>query len=66
MQKKIETKKDVKNRINEFMNSLEEYSWFNPSEDLKKIDVDKQVKLTLECFGVEADIEYRALSSTED
>lgn len=57
---------DVQARVNDFIGRLKDVQWFQPSPDLKKEDVETQAKFTLKCFGVEAGIEYRLLSTQQD
>ena len=61
-----ELPKKVQKRVNDFINHLPKVNWFKPSPSLKKEDVEKQIKFTLECFGVKAGIEYRKLKTKED
>jgi len=61
-----ELPKKVQKKVNDFIDNLKNVKWFKPSPDLKKTDVDKQIKFTLKCFGVEADIEYRKLEKKVD
>jgi len=56
----------INNRVNDFIDSLPKANWFNPSSDLKKKDVDKQVKFTLDCFWIKAKIEYRKLETATE
>gem|GEM_PF-4397662 len=42
--------KKIQKRVNDFIDSLPKIPWFKPSKNLKKKDVDKQIKFTLECF----------------
>ena len=58
--------KKVQKRVNDFINHLPKVPWFNPSPDLKKEDVEKQVKFTLDCFGVKAKVKYGKLQKQED
>lgn len=58
--------KDVQKRVNDFLERVKKVNWFNPSPDLKKKEVDRQVEFMLKCFGVEAEIEYRKLETEED
>lgn len=51
-----ELPKKTQNRVNKFIDGLKDVSWLKPSKSLKKEDVDKQVRFTLECFWVEAEI----------
>ena len=57
---------DVQKRVWDFIENLSKISWFNPNQELKKIEVDKQAKFTLECFWIKAEIEYRKLEKKED
>ena len=58
--------KDVQKRVNDFIDSLQTIKWFQPDPKLDKKAVEKQAKLTLECFGVKAGIEYRHLKAPQD
>ena len=58
--------KKVQKRVNDFIDHLKDVSWFKPSADLKQVEVDKQIKFTLKCFGIKAEIEYRKLSTPKD
>lgn len=58
--------KKIQKRVNNFIDHLKDVPWFNPSSNLKKEDVEKQVNFTLKCFGVKAGIEYRQLKTGED
>jgi len=58
--------KKVQKEVNDFIDGLKNVTWFKPSPNLKEEDVDKQVKLVMECFGVDAEIEYRALTEDND
>ena len=57
---------DVQKRVNDFIEHLKNVQWFAPSPTLRKEDVEKQAKFTLECFGVKAGIEYRQLKTVKD
>lgn len=62
----IELPQEVQDRVNTFIDNLPKVSWFKPSKELKKEEVEKQIKFTLECFGANAEIEYRSLKSEKD
>mgnify|MGYP000530505669 CR=1 FL=1 len=47
-----ELPKKVQKRVGDFIDKLSVINWLNPSSELKKEEVDKQVKFTLECFGI--------------
>ena len=53
-------------RVKSFIENLKNVNWLNPDQNLKKEDIEKQVNITLECFGVKAWIEYRELKTQED
>lgn len=57
---------DVQDRVNNFIENVANIKFFKPDQNLKKADVDKQAKFTLECFGIKAKIEYRKLEKEED
>ena len=61
-----ELPKKVQDRVNNFINNLSKINWFDPGENLKKSEVDKQAKFTMKCFWFEANIEYRKLETKED
>jgi len=58
--------KKVQKRVNDFLEHLKEITWFRPKKDLKRSDVDKQTKLVLECFWIEAEVEYKKLETKEE
>jgi hypothetical protein len=41
-------------RVNSFIENLKNVNWFNPDKNLKKEDIEKQINIILECFGVKA------------
>jgi len=53
-------------RVNSFIENLKNVNWFNPDQNLKKEDIEKQANIILECFWVKAWIEYRELKTQED
>ncbi len=57
---------EVRDGVNNFIDNLQTIPWLKPSPSLKKEDVETQAKFTLECFWVEAEIEYRKITSQED
>jgi len=57
---------EVQDRVNTFIDNLQKVPWFKPSKELKKEEVEKQAKFTLECFWVKASIKYRILTSEKD
>jgi len=61
-----ELPQNIQDRVNAFIEHLPQVSWFKPNKDIKKSDIETQVKFTLECFWVKADIEYRKLKTKND
>ena len=59
--KRKELPQKVQKRVNEFIDWLKNVSRLKPNKDLKKEEVEKQIKFILKCFWVEAEIEYRKL-----
>ena len=57
---------EVQDRVNTFIDNLQKVPWFKPSKELKREEVEKQAKFTLECFWVKASIQYRILTSEKD
>ena len=57
---------EVQDRVNNFIDNLQKIPWLKPSKELKKEEVDKQAKFTLECFWVKAEIEYKSLKTEKD
>jgi hypothetical protein len=37
-------------RVKSFIENLKNVNWFNPDQNLKKEDIEKQINITLECF----------------
>lgn len=58
--------KKINDKVNAFIDNLSKVRWLNPSPYLKREDVDKQINIVLECFWLEAGIEYRKLESKQD
>ncbi len=61
-----ELPQNVQDRVNAFIEKLPTIPWFKPSKELKKEEVEKQAKFTLECFGIKASVEYRTIKSETD
>jgi len=61
-----ELPQNIQDRVNAFIEHLPQVPWFKPNKDIKKSDIETQVKFTLECFWVKADIEYRKLKTKND
>ena len=61
-----ELPKKAQDRVNKFIDWLKDVPRFKPSKDLKKSDVEKQIKLTLKCFWIDIGIEYRKLQTEEN
>ncbi len=57
---------DVEAKLDAYIDRITAIKWFQPSADLKREDIDKQVNVVLEAFGVKASIEYRVLKTTKD
>ena len=45
---------EVQDRVNNFIENLPKVSWFSPSTELKKEEVERHINFTLECFGIRA------------
>ncbi|MFA4833597.1 MAG: hypothetical protein WC619_01975 [Patescibacteria group bacterium] len=58
--------KEVEKKLDAYIKRIKAIKWFQPKTDLKKLDVEKQIKLSLKAFGVEAGIEYKQLKTPED
>ncbi len=56
----------VEKGLDAYIERIKGIKWFQPSSDIKRSDVDRQVKVALEAFGVKASIEYRSLKTEED
>jgi hypothetical protein len=62
---------EVEAQLDAYIERIKAIKWFQPSADLKKEEINKQVTVAseafrVEAFGVEASIEYRKLETTED
>jgi len=53
--------KEVEKKLNNYIQRIEKIKWFQPAKNLKKANIEKQVKVILKAFGVEAKIEYKQL-----
>jgi hypothetical protein len=51
--------------LDSYIERIKAIKWFNP-EKFDQASTDKQIKIALKAFGVEATIEYRALNTAED
>jgi hypothetical protein len=60
-----ELPKEVQKSLDDYLERVKAIKWFKP-EGVKRATTDKQIKVALKCFGVEASIEYRALSTPSD
>jgi hypothetical protein len=58
--------KAVELQLDNYIQRIKDIKWFKPSADLKKEDIEKQVNISLEAFGVKAGIEYRSLKTEKD
>src|SRR3990167_5106147 len=56
----------VEKQLDAYIERIKTIKWFQPSDDLKKGKVDKQIKIILEAFGVKGSIEYRKLRTAKD
>lgn len=56
----------IKKQLDNYVLRIKAIKWFQPDDNLDFKKVDKQIKLSLKCFGVEAKIEYRDLKTPGD
>jgi hypothetical protein len=56
---------DVEKALDTYLERVKAIKWFKP-EKLERTKVDSAISASLKAFGVEATIEYRRLSTTED
>ena len=61
-----ELPKNVEKQLDEYIQRIKDINWFQPSKEIKRDEIDKQINFSLEAFGVEANIEYRTLKTVED
>ena len=58
--------KEVEQRLDNYIERIKKIKWFQPSVDLKKKNVEKQLDIIFETFGIKASIEYRQLKTEKD
>ena len=58
--------KEVEKQLDDYIKRITKIKWFQPESLLDKTLIEKQAKLTLKCFGIEAELEYRQLKRPED
>jgi len=58
--------KEVEKKLDTYIARIKKIKWFQPEAKLDKKELEKQIKVVLECFGVKAKIEYRQLKTPED
>ena len=56
----------VEKQLDAYIERIKAIKWFQPADNLDFKKVDKQIRLSLKCFGVEAKIEYRDLKTPSD
>ena len=57
---------EVEAQLDAYIDRIKAIKWFQPMEDLSRTEIDKQVNVALEAFGVKASIEYRQLKTEKD
>ncbi len=57
---------EIENQLDEYIERIKKIQWFKIDENLDMPKVEKQIKLSLKAFGVEAKIEYRDLKTSKD
>ena len=58
--------KNVEKQLDDYIQRIKDIKWFQPSQNIKREDIDKQINISLEAFGVKASIEYRTIKTVED
>ena len=58
--------KNVEKQLDDYIQRIKDIKWFKPSQSIKREEIDSQINLSLKAFGVEANIEYRTLKTSED
>ena len=61
-----ELPKNVEADLDAYIERIKNIQWFKPSKDIKSEDIDRQVNVVLEAFGVKASIEYRSIKNSND
>jgi hypothetical protein len=56
----------VEKQLDDYIKRIKKIQWFRVDEKLEMPVVEKQIKLLLKAFGIEAKIEYRDLKTPED
>ena len=61
-----ELSKEVETKLDAYIERIKAIKWFQPAVDLKREEIEKQISLSLEAFGIKAGIEYKKLSTPKD
>ena len=61
-----ELPKEVEERLDAYIERINNIRWFQPQVEIDKEETDKEIKFVLKAFGVEAGIEYRELKTRQD
>ncbi len=56
----------VEKQLDSYIKRIKAIKWFQPNKDLKREDIDKQINISLEAFGIKAGVEYRTLKTSKD
>ena len=58
--------KEVEKSLNDYISRIKKISWFKPAKDINRGEVESQVKLACEAFGVKASLEFKHLRTPQD
>ena len=58
--------KEVEKKLDDYIVRIKKINWFKPAENIKKEDVENQVKLCCEAFKVKANLEFKYLKTPQD
>ena len=58
--------KEVEKKLDDYIVRIKKINWFKPAENIKKEDVENQVKLCCEAFKVKANPEFKYLKTPQD
>ena len=58
--------KEVEKKLDDYIVRIKKINWFKPAENIKKEDVENQVKLCCEAFKVKANLEFKYLKTPQN
>lgn len=57
---------EIQDKLDAYLKRIKQIKWFQPAKDLKKEEIDKQVNLVIETFGLKYKFSYKKLKKIKD